>query len=802
MRELYPDNAFVAPKIGTGTRLVIAEAPGEEESIKGEPLVGGAGRVFDMWLSKVGISRETLTLVNCINCRPPNNVFPTDGDARSYISKDDADKAVAHCKKSHVLPILQGRKWTRVDLLGEKPLRLIAGKREGIKKWRGSPLAITELGNHPVAIPTLHPAFIMRDQSMIPVVLNDLAKSLITPPEDYNITPSVADVKAFTATEFAFDIETGWPVHERITMVGLCDRVGHAMTVPFHGEYITQLKRIFNAAKHLVGHNCIQFDLPRLAAEGVVANPEAAVWDTMLLQHLRFPDLPHDLEFTGSQFSNKPAWKADRKNTGTELYCARDTDVTWQCYRVLRPLIAQNSLLELYQSVAVPLASICLGMQKIGFKVDTSRIKYVREKLLKDMAAEELNLPPEMRTQEVSVKKREPAPPGTLSPKTGKPLKFVSVETTKRVIPWRSSAQKQVFLYGQSAPWQLHLNAQTDVKTGNITTGKTALDKLYRQTKNRSILALHKLNQMDELETTFCSTEMVAVHRMHPHFNVHGTASGRLSSSDPNLQNIPETARYIYVPSNNDWSLVDIDYSQIENRLTAYFAGDHDRMGRFINDPDFSEHRYAASIFLNVPYDEVAKEKANDSPYMKAKRIVHGTNYGMGSKKISLMYDLDFKEVKRLQDLWKNEIRETIRWQERTGEKAKKDGYLTTPFGRKRWFYTSSYFTESLSFLPQSTAADIIFRSMIALMHERISWPLEKVSKIVQVAEPLLSNARLLLQVHDSLVFECPTPLVPELVAQVRRVMEQPWPELGGLSIPVGVAVGPSWGECEKYTAH
>lgn len=799
MQELFPNSNFVPPKRGTGLRLVISEAPGSEEELRGEPLVGGSGRWYDSMARKARVPRASVTITNCLSCRPPKNVFPTSSDARSYISLADAKEAVEQCYQNHVVPVLKSRPWTRIDLLGERPLRIVAKKNGGIFKHRGSPMPIPELGEKNIAIPTLHPAYVMRDQTYVPVVVNDFKKGLIEPPENYNIKPSLDDVRAFDAKEFCFDIETNRFTNE-ILMVGLSDKPFHAICVPFRGAYIPELKRIFRNATSLVGHNSIQFDLPILQKSGV-QHREAILWDTMLMQHLLQPDLPHDLEFVGSLFSNKPAWKGEKESL--ETYCCRDTDVTRQCWTQLKAMLKVEKLEDLYHLVQVPLAMLCHLMQTTGFKVDPSRITEVRKRIEKEMHTEEAYLTEELRTYDKPINKRQLAPPGTKSEKTGRPLKYVMVPSTKKVVPWRSAKPVEKYLY-----YTLTLPVQHHVKTERVTTDKMAIDKLYRLVRRdkhradstaRSILAIKKLRRMDEIQTTFCKEQMTHVKRMHAHFNVHGTASGRFSSSKPNLQNIPEAARVIYVPSHPDWVIVDVDYSQIENRLTAHFANDTARLTRFLVDPNFSEHKYAASKFFDIPYDEVEKDNDKDAPYGKSKRIVHGTNYGMGAQKISRLYDMDFKEVKGLLARWKKEIEPSIRWQEVCANQAKYNGHLTTPFGRKRWFWTTAYYTESLSFLPQSTAADIIFRAMLALMYERIGWDVEKIGRIVRVWEPLPQPARLLLQVHDSLVFECPKSQVDDVVDVVRRVMEQPFPELGGMNIPIGVAVGPSWGEVEAY---
>lgn len=145
MRKLFPKNTFVAPQLPNPSRdlvrLVIAEAPGEDEAAVGQPLVGGSGRVFNNLLRSAKIARDGLTIVNCVNCRPPDNIFPADSGARSYISKEDAIKSVKQCIRNHVLPTLLSRMWARIDLLGGKALWWIAGKAP-ISKWRGSPVVI------------------------------------------------------------------------------------------------------------------------------------------------------------------------------------------------------------------------------------------------------------------------------------------------------------------------------------------------------------------------------------------------------------------------------------------------------------------------------------------------------------------------------------------------------------------------------------------------------------------------------------------------------------------------------------
>ncbi len=803
MQRLFPDNTFVAPTIRPlGTRLVVGEAPGSTENSTGESFTGATGGWlrgrFDEqrreWkgglFARAGINDNEVSRVNCIQCQPLNNKFPTDPDAREYISKSDAEAAIEQCHNRVVVPVLRSRAWSRIDILGDKALRQVCKKDGGIMRWRGSPLAVPDIdATRPLAVPTIHPAALARDQSMLPAVVSDLKKGLQLAPEFYNPHPDLAAVQAFTATTFAFDIETDMQTGQ-IICVGLSSEAFRAICVPFKGAYLSELKRIFQEAREVIGHNCIQFDLPRLRdADAFNAGKSFdSVWDTMLMQHLLQPDLPHSLGFLGSVFVAKPAWKHE-SHEDLELYCCRDVDVTYQCYQQLRPLLRSERLLQLYQNVSVPLAGICYDMHRRGISIDPSRIGKVRDRILIEMGELENALPQSLRRFSKPVRKRTLAPDGTLSQKTGKPLKYVMVEAEEEEIPWRSQDAVTQYLYGElDLPQQLH------VKTAEPTVDKGALVKLARLVERRveseanttaikAIKAIQRLRALSTLETSFCKEELLVTETLHPSFNVHGTSSGRLSSSDPNVQNIPESARFIYVPSTPQSRFLAVDYSSIENRLTAFFAQDTERLNRWSLDPSFNEHKWVASQFFNLAYEDVVKDNSKDAPYGIAKRIGHGSNYGMGPKKISMLFDMDFKTVRDLCAKWRVVNAKTVAWQEETAAKAKKDGVLTTPFGRKRWFYTDSSFTESLSFLPQSTAADVIFRAMTALAPE------------------LPHGSRIVLQVHDSLLVEMLGVQTDEVLDLVLRTMTAPIPELPGLSLPVEYKLGDpgeSWGETES----
>lgn len=804
--KFFPNSNYIPPKYGSSMRLGIGEAGGENENLQREPFVGQSGKWLDNFYRNAGVKRDEINLFNVLPVQPPANNYPTDATARTYISEQDADIVVAHAITEHLIPLLDSKPWERIDAFGDKALEALT-KHKGILYWRGSPLPLAISQLKCMVMPTLHPQYVAaHDQPDIPVVINDLKKTCNVPPEFYNVQPTLQDLKEFNADTFAFDLETN-PGTGEILLIGIASKPFHCIVAPFNGAYIGEIRRIFSNAKKVFGQNILQFDIPLLKNNGVHLDDTCEIWDIMLMHHLLFPDLAHDLEFIASQFTNKPAWKdADRKSPDYwPLRCARDTDTTLQSGRVLLPMLRMQQLEGLYLNVQMPIALICKGMSDQGFKTDPQRLTEVRAKLEKQLAELELQLPESLRPQTVKVRKRQPAPTGTLG-KSGKPVKFIHIEAEEQLIPWRSSDVIEQWLYVElKLPQMLH------PKTKKVTTDKNALDRLYsiclRSTADelrKAAVAIGVLRQCRKLSTLlsgFMKEKTVGVGIVHPSVLVHGTATGRLSMSSPNLQNQPEAARYLFVPSHTDWQLISADLSSAENRLTAYFANDTERLSRLAT-PGFSEHKWNAHILFDVPYEDVVKSSDPDSFYKKAKIVTHGLDKGEGYKRIAATNGLDPLETKHLVDKWKANNWATVKWQQQRAKQAETDGFLVNAFGRKRWFYTEQLYTESLAQDAQSCVADIVFRCMIALMYERIAWPIDRVLKVVQIIKPLPEPAHLLLQVHDSLIVEAPKHMTRQVAEIMHTVMTQPWPELGGMSIPVELEVaepGASWGECESY---
>ena len=625
---------------------------------------------------------------------------------------------------------------------------------------------------------------------MLPVAINDLRKTLEIEPEYYEIYPTLDQVKAFKFKKFAIDLECERWNNDNISMVGLSAEPYTSLVVPWGGEYIAELKRIFAEASEIIGQNCIQFDLPILARQGVIPRgpKECKITDTMLLHHLRFPVFPHDLDFIGKQFTLKGHWKSDKASM--EIYNARDVDVTSRCAGQLKRLVEEAKLSKIYDRISWPLALICKKMTDTGVTMNGNRLKELRIDYLGKINEIEQQLPEPLRPFAVTKNRRIPAPEGTLG-KNGKPKKFITEPYEEIIQPWRSSDVKKKYLYET-----LGMPVQRHIKTKEPTVDKSALDKLSHKFRATPVLKnLKELGKYSTLLSSFAKEELEGSDILHPHYNVQGTATGRLSSSGPNIQNQPGRVRFMYVSRFEGGKIVAADFSGIENRITARLAKDRAR-ATWLADPEYSEHKGLVSSFYDIPYDQVEKSHDKDSPYAICKIICHGTDRCMGALKISQQFDLDLFTVKKLQSAWKEKIKDTITWQKRVMSEATRIGWVENPFKRKLWIWTSGSGPEAVSFYPQSTAADIIFRAMIGLMYKRIGWPEEYAREVCPILYPLPEGAELIIQVHDELVVDSPPELVGEVKKALRTVMTQCWKELDGLSLPVSIAEGESWGDC------
>ena len=446
-------HGYVPLERGTGSELWIGEAAGSDEATTGKPFVGGAGSWLNSMLRSARIVRGSLNIINTIGCQPPENVYP--GSAKwIWTERSTARSAVEYCRAHHLEPALIQLQPSRIVALGNEALKAVTS-RTGILQWRGSPLPLKgKMEDGPRVVPTLHPAYLMRMPTMFSIAVHDLRRSLELPPEDYDLYPNINAVRNFTDREFSFDFE--WDTHGSITMCGLSSRWYHSICVPFVGEFIPELKRIFEAATVLIGHNIVDADTYYFNQLGW--NVTAELHDTMLAQHLIQPDMRHGLGFVGSVFTGKVFWKGSGEESEDEdgnilptgaqwktwdshdaiprdfggyggchsadeawrLYNARDTDGTLQAEASIFRTLRDYRLESVYRNVSVPAAYICRDINRTGLRINPSKCGEIRRSLDVEIQETELRLPEGLKPYEKPITKTIVAPENTYKPKTRK----------------------------------------------------------------------------------------------------------------------------------------------------------------------------------------------------------------------------------------------------------------------------------------------------------------------------------------------------------------------------------------------
>lgn len=463
---------YVPLKTGMSSVLAVGEAAGENEAREGIPFCGGAG----VWLDSLCKASKTtpkaaLNIVNVIGCRPKGNVFPTSRDWTATDRKT-ALEAVQYCREHHFLPALRNSQWSKIIALGDHALNALTGKR-GILKWRGSPLPLAG-GDSPQVMPTLHPAYLMRQAGLFSVAVKDLRKPLVLPPEHYNLYPTLEDVQKFQSPRVSFDFE--WDRDGNITLCGLSDRPFHCIVVPFQDPYIDELRRIFESATDLIGQNIIMADWQYIQRMGW--NVRAKLHDTMLKQHLIQPDYRHGLDFICSVFTNKVFWKgggrekdeeeegeAAFESTGAQwktwndperglprklggylgcanadeafrLYNARDTDGTLQAEGPIDQTLREFGMERIYWNLSVPVAHECRRMSARGIRIDRTKVGEINQRLTSEIEELEQKLPAGLAPIYVEKFKNTKAPAGLYKPKTIKCKGKRSNGTSHQVLEW------------------------------------------------------------------------------------------------------------------------------------------------------------------------------------------------------------------------------------------------------------------------------------------------------------------------------------------------------------------------------
>ena len=306
----------------------------------------------------------------------------------------------------------------------------------------------------------------------------------------------------------------------------------------------------------------------------------------------------------------------------------------------------------------------------------------------------------------------------------------------------------------------------------------TRAEKLQELKEEHPIINLiTKYRESFKIKSTYLEPLFKLGDRVHTTFLQTSTATGRLSSQNPNLQNIPSVVKKVFIASLG-YDLVPLDYSQIELRILAGLSNDPKMLKAFKADQDI--HRLTASQVFDIPLDKVTSEERN-----MAKTLNFGIVYGMGAVAFARSSGLSRKEARHFIEEYFSDFKKIKKWQEEVKEGVRKNGYVENLNGRKRWlpaitsvnrFLASEAERAAINMPIQSLAADIIKLAMIKVHQQYKN-----------------DDVRLLLSIHDELLFEIKSDKVNSVVKKITQIMESVYNF--PVHLKVDVSVGKNWAD-------
>ncbi len=562
-------------------------------------------------------------------------------------------------------------------------------------------------------------------------------------------------------SEIAFDTETTSTDANLAEMVGMsfCWEAGVAYYVPVPADrkeadaLLAKFKPLFdNATITWIGQN-LKYDFLLLKWYGIT--PKGRVWDTMLAHYLLEPEGKRNMDLLANRYlgyqtvsiTSLIGKKGKDQITMREVpvetvsdYAAEDADIVWKLRDVFAPQLAAEKMEDLFKDIEAPLVPVLVDMEFEGVGIDVPFLNDYSKVLEGDLKTAE-----EAVFAEAGMKFNIGSP---------KQLGEVLFDIMKI----EGGGKK--------------------TKTGQYATGEEVLTKL--QGKHPIVDSIISYRELSKLKATYVDALPLLLNpktgRIHTSFNQTVASTGRLSSSNPNLQNIPirtdagREIRKAFIPRGEDWTLVSADYSQIELRIIAAIAEEKTMMEAFATGKDV--HTATAAKIYGVPDADVTTDM---------RRVAKTTNFGIiyGQSAFGLAGKLGIgrKEASEIINSYFEQYPAIGKYIEDRTLFAKQNHYAETLLGRRRWLRdinssnpTVRAFAErnAINMPIQGTAADMIKLAMIAV-HEAL--------------ETRGLESKMVLQVHDELIFDVPKGELEEVRALIEEAM------LGAMVLPNGVAL-------------
>jgi len=597
--------------------------------------------------------------------------------------------------------------------------------------------------------------------------VNDTYKTLSTTSHLYQTIESEQDQELLLEwllqqDSVCFDTETTGLDELTAELVGIAFswKEGTGYYLPFPEDRLAcetklaYLKPFFENSKiEKVGHN-LKYDIKVLQQYGLEV--QEPIFDTMIAHYLINPDMRHNMDVLAETYlgykpqpiseliGKKGIYQGSMRHVPLEKqkeYAVEDADITLQLKNHFTKELATQEVVDLFHKIELPLVRVLASMESAGIRID---VDYLNE-LAKQFNEETLVL--EERIYDQAGERFNLASPKQLGPILFDKLKLV--------------------------------DKPKKTKTGQYSTAEDVLSYLA---KDHTIISdILEWRSIIKLSNTYIEALPQQVNpnsnRVHTIYNQAVAATGRLSSNHPNLQNIPirtkrgRSVRKAFVPCDDDHVLLAADYSQIELRVIASLSGDTEMQEAFTKGEDI--HASTAAKVFNVSLDEVTREQRG-----QAKTVNFGIIYGVSAFGLSNQTNLSRRESKALIDAYYETYPQLKAYMHQQVDFARENGYVETVLGRRRYLkdinsqnavVRGASERNAVNAPIQGSAADIIKIAML-----RIHKKLDRFS------------SKMLLQVHDELVFDAKKSELDELKAMIKTEMEQAY----SLNVPLVVDVG------------
>ena len=605
---------------------------------------------------------------------------------------------------------------------------------------------------------------------------HDIADASINSTDhDYKLVSNTQELttlikKISSAELIAIDTETTGLDAQTAELVGISiatkEHEGYYIHVSDKYEevmiFLAPLREFLNTTSiPLIGQN-IKYDLSILTRYQI--NPIADTHDTMLMHYLLEPTLRHNMDYLSETYlkykpisitsliGEKGKKQLSMRSISAEKlvdYAAEDADITFQLYQYFAPILKTEKLDDIYNKIERPLVPVLADMESNGVYIDKDFLEHYSHELAD-----------EIRKEESSIYKTADVVFNISSPKQVGEVLFDKLE-----IPYR---------------WKRN-------KSGSYSTSEEKLAELAPA--HEIISDILNYRSMSKLKSTYVDALPKMINPktglIHSSFNQALAATGRLSSNNPNLQNIPiktpagRKVREAFIPRSGDHILLAADYSQIELRLIADIAKEEAMLEAFSNNQDI--HTATASHVFNVPYEEVTPDQRR-----MAKTVNFSIIYGAGSTNLSRQLNIKRDEASKLIKQYFEGYKGLKKYMDDTVEFARKNGFVTTLMGRKRKLpdinsrnrmASSGAERVAVNTPIQGSAADMIKLAMIDI-------------------HAYLKNgnfkSKMIMQVHDELVFDVVKTELDEIKPVIEEKMKNAMP---GLTVPilVGMDIGINW---------